>query len=461
MAKERLFRRLLRNVNPSRSTPLSFNDWAQLIQNPLLQTSWSAGPDIEEVMNHLGGAVEANGPTFALVLARAMVFSEARFVWRRFVDGRPQRPFGTNELSILEQPWHGGTTGNLLTKMEFDASRAGNAYIRRLDGYLNMLRPEWVTIVLVSDEEPNLPVEAADMRLFGYIYEPPNASPVALLPEEVAHYAPIPHPEFRFLGMSWITPVIEDVVGDQAGTVHKNQFFRQAATPNMVVSFPKEMKKDKVIEFGKLLDARHAGEENAYKTMYLGGGADAKVVGSSFKEIDFSVTQGKGESRLASAAGVPPSWVGFSEGLQGSSLNQGNFTAARRRFADGTMRPLWREACASLQTILIPPQGAHLWYDEKDIPFLREDKSTAATIMAQEASLISMLIREGFKPKTVIEAVTNSDWNLLEHDERFISVQIQSLKKAQHIKTGNTDSSNDDDNSDESDEDKNGGKAKE
>jgi intein/homing endonuclease len=40
-------------------------------------------------------------------------------------------------------------------------------------------------------------------------------------------------------------------------------------------------------------------------------------------------------SRLAAAAGVAPSWVGFSEGLQGSSLNAGNFQAARRRFSDG------------------------------------------------------------------------------------------------------------------------------
>jgi phage portal protein BeeE len=296
------------------------------------------------------------------------------------------------------------------------------------------MNPEWVMIILGSNEDADNPQEASDVTVVGYIYDPPNGRRLFLEPHEVAHYAPIPDPDFRFLGMSWITPVLEDVLGDQSGAVHKNEFFKHAATPNLILKFPEGMKRRQIEEYAKLIDARHAGAENSYKTMYLGGGADPITVGRDFRQMDFAVTQGKGESRLAAASGVPPSWVGFSEGLQGSALNAGNFTAARRRFADGTMRPLWRNAAASLETILKSPGGsAQLWYDTRDIAFLREDKQVAAEIQGREAATIVNLVRDGFTPDSVVSAVKNNDWSLLVFDERFISVQLQSLEDPENV----------------------------
>jgi hypothetical protein len=74
----------------------------------------------------------------------------------------------------------------------------------------------------------------------------------------------------------------------------------------------------------------HAGVANAYKTLYLTAGADATVVGKDLQQLDFKVVQGAGETRIAAAAGIHPVIVGLSEGLAGSSLNAGNFAAARR-----------------------------------------------------------------------------------------------------------------------------------
>jgi 2'-5' RNA ligase len=147
------------------------------------------------------------------------------------------------------------------------------------------------------------------------------------------------------------------------------------------------------------------------------------TVGSTFKDMDYAVIQGRAESRLASAAGVPPSWVGFEEGLQGSALNAGNFDSARRRFSDGTLVHLWGNAASSLQPIVRPPDShASLWYDSR-IPFMREDAGDAAAIQQQEASTITSLIRDGFTPESAIKAVTNNDWSLLEHSG-LVSVQL-------------------------------------
>ena len=114
----------------------------------------------------------------------------------------------------------------------------------------------------------------------------------------------------------------------------------------------------------------------AYKTMYLAGGADVTIVGSDLKQLDFKLTQGAGETRIAAAAGVPPIIVGLSEGLQAATYS--NYGQARRRFSDLTMRPLWGNVVGSLATIVPVPGGAELWYDDRDIPFLAEDRKDEA-----------------------------------------------------------------------------------
>ena len=147
----------------------------------------------------------------------------------------------------------------------------------------------------------------------------------------------------HFLGMSWITPVLRDLQSDQAAVEHKYKFFENAATPNIAIKFDPSVTIETVRQFKELAEDEHRGAFNAWKTLYLGGGADVTPVGMSFREMDYAVIQGRAESRLAAAAGVPPSWVGFEEGLQGSSLNAGNFDSARRRFSDGTMVALWSQ----------------------------------------------------------------------------------------------------------------------
>lgn len=428
----RVWERLLGRQEARSTNPLSWDAYQEFftfggLQYPMVQTAMGT-IDEEQLAATANAAYKTNGIVFALVLARLQVFSQARFQWTRFVDGHPGDLFGSAELGLLERPWRGGTTGDLLARMEVDVSLAGNAYIRRTTAErLNRLRPDWVTIVLGSKEDDANPREAGDVEVAGYVYKPPNGRMVLLEPFEVAHYAPIPDPDNNFLGQSWITPSMADVQADDASTIHKRAFFKNAATPNFAITFDPGVKIEQIREFKKLLEEEHRGAWNAYKTLYLGGGADPKVIGKDFKELDFAVTQGKGESRLASTAGVPPSWVGFSEGLQGSALNAGNFTAARRRFGDGTMRHLWANACASLEVIVRKPRsgdGASLWYSSEGVPFLAEDAKDSAEIQQVEASTITGLVRDGFTWESSVAAVQAHDWSLLQHTG-LLSVQMQ------------------------------------
>lgn len=418
---------------------LAFQDWVDYFTYgntayPLLRTSMQP-LDEESLAQSATAAYHTSGPVFALVVARLQVFAQARFQWTRFEGGQPTDLFGSPSLALLERPWAGGTTADLLARMEVDVSLAGNSYIRKIvrpgGSRLVRLRPDWVTIVMGSMEDADHPGEAGDVEVLGYLYRPGGPGgrgrSVALTTDELAHYAPLPDPDANFLGQSWITPLLRDVQADSAMTEHKRMFMANAATPNLIIRFDAQTTMEQVRDFAELFEADHTGVWNAYKTLYLGGGADPVTVGKDFQQLEFSATQGKGESRLAAAAGVPPSWVGFSEGLQGSALNAGNFGAARRRYGDGTMQHLWLNAAASLEPLVRDPQrvpGASLWFDTRAVSFLREDASDVAEIQGREAATIAGLVKEGFEPQSVIDAVRNHDWTRLVHSG-LLSVQLQ------------------------------------
>jgi len=393
--------------------------------------SWSSSYDSErerienDFLGYVTGIYKRNGPVFALMAARMMVFSEARFQFRRMRNGRPGDLFGNASLGMLERPWPGGTTGDLLSRMIQHADLAGNAYTTVVGDRLRVLRPDWVTILSASKSEPELYGAALDAEIIGYFYEPPAAKgPTLLLPDQVAHFAPNPDPEANWRGMSWLSPVLDEISADKAATTHKLKFFENGATPQVIVSYDTSITPEKFKAYKKIIDESHTGVDKAYKTLHLGAGADPKVVGADLRQLDFKSTQGAGETRLAAVARVPAVIAGFSEGLSGSSLNEGNFKAARRVFADGCLRPLWRNAAGSLATLVDVPADAELWFDERDIAFLREDAADAADIQSTKAQTIRQLVDAGYTPDSVIAAIENDDFGLLAHSGLF-SVQLQ------------------------------------
>jgi phage portal protein BeeE len=442
---------MVRSAPPGNT--ISLDDWAALLEsNGLLFTQTLQGK-IEQIENSFPGFISAayksNTAVYALEMVRFLLFSEARFQFQRLENGRPTDLFSTSELAILETPWPNGTTGDLLSRLLLYSDFAGNAYAVRRMGRMGRMgrlakpviklpRPDWMWIVIGTNSSDFTPdMEAGsdpwdiDAEIIGYQYHPGGigyGTPINLLPETVAHYAPIPDPLARYRGMSWMTPVIREIEADSSATAHKLSFFRNGATVNSVVTVNNPMIKsaDDMSTWIDLFEAEHKGATNAYRTLYLANGADMKPVGSNMQQMDFSKTQGAGESRLAAAAGVPAAIVGFSEGLSGSSLNAGNYQAAKRRLADGTMRPLWRNVAGSLATIINVPGGARLWYDDRDIPFLAEDKKDRAEIFNLKATGVRTLFDAGYKVDAIILAADNDDLALLvgQHTGLF-SVQTQ------------------------------------
>jgi phage portal protein BeeE len=393
------------------------------------------GQRIQEVSATLPGhmaALRSSPVAFAAQAMRARVLSQVRF---KFRNRETKKIFGNTRLLPLEAPWVNATTGDMVSLMEWHAGLAGNAYAIRRPDRLRVLRPDWTGILYGSDLEPD-ELEGAmaghmlDGEIIGYVYQAGGigqgrTAPQLLLPADVAHWkSTIPDPESPGTGMSWLTPAIRDIQGDKLATQHKLEYFANAATPNIVVkgiAAKSQTDFDKVVD---MLEARHKGLGNAYRTLYLTAGADATVVGSDLKQIDFSETLASGEVRITMLSGVPASLLGIAKGLEGSSLNTGNFGAARRSFGDTWVKPSLQDLSASLAPLVDVPADAEMWFDASDIALLHEDAKDAADIQFTLAQTIRQWIEAGFDPDSAVAAATAQDPSRLKHTG-LVSVQLQ------------------------------------
>ena len=393
---------------------------------PSLNTSLAV--DREEIdANFEGltaGALKRNGIVWACEMARVLLFSEARFQFQQLRGGRPGDLFGNESLDILEHPWPRATTGDLLMRAILDADLAGTAFpVRTRQDRITVLRPDWVVMVLAGDGESEINAD-----LLGLIYTPggpySKETPVIIDASNVAVWAPIPDPLSKYRGLSWMSAVVPEIEADTSATHYKTRFFDGGATVNLVVQTGISNDLAKFQEWVKLF--REGRETAAGKTLFLTPGADAKAIGATMQEMEYKSTQAAGETRIINASGMHPAIIGSTEGLSGSSLNEGNFQAARRLVADKTLRPLWRNFAGSMESIVPPPTGSRLWYDDRDIPFLAEDIKDRSSVQAEQAKTINSLITAGFVPDDVIDAVNAEDFERLKGKHTGLySVQLQ------------------------------------
>lgn len=355
----------------------------------------------------------ANSILHAVINARAKVFSEVRFAWRRNRDGNL---FTNQDLSLLERPWPGGTGTELLTRMIQSADLTGNAYVYRAE-------PDILQILDAGKVE----VVTDGRRKLGYNYWADgigSGDPRPIQLDEMAHWAPIPHPSKAFVGVSWVSVVMTELQTDIKMLKHQERFFDNAATPNLWVKVEGRLSPDSARKLREDFDRQYSGFENAWKIPVLDGSADLRAVGASAVEMDYINVQKSTEARIASAGGVPPIIIALKAGLDASTYS--NYAMAMRAFADHTIRPLWNSAVASLDQIVETPGGTELWYDDRSVAALRQDAKLEAEIQRIRAEAIRTYLDAGFDPDAAIRAVAAGDLAILEgtHSGLF-SVQLQ------------------------------------
>ncbi len=434
-----ILRRLRADEQRSTWPQMSFQAYADWVtfqghQYGLTGTMGGSRPDHPDphFLGYVRAVHQRSGVVSAAVVARALMLSQLRFVWRNNrTSPTPGRLFGSASLAPLERP--GSTTRpDLLFRLELDGSYAGNGYVARRSNVLTRLRPDFVTVALGSDSEPtwdgNTMIPPADAREIGIIYQPEGGGkkgrPEAFLPGEYMHWMPEPDPVDFWRGASWVTSVLREIATDGQALDHQSKFFEHAATPNLVFVMDATKTPGQVKEFADLVNQRHAGTQNAYRNMFLGGGSDVKVVGAENAALGLKDVQGGFETRIASRSRVPAVVLGIREGMQGSALNAGNYGQTRRLWADGWFSPTAQGLCAAFEAIVKPDPDAELWYDSSEVLFLQEDQKDSAEIQNIKAQAVRQLTDAGYDPLSVIDAIENDDFSRLKHSGLY-SVQLQ------------------------------------
>jgi hypothetical protein len=366
----------------------------------------------------------ACGPVHTVIDRRVSVMGEARPTFQRLKKGRPDELYSTRDLEILKRPWPGGTWRHLVAATEMDIAAYGNSYWFRPEGNkLVRLNPEWVTISTGSYLWDG--VEVGE-ELLGYIVQKPGSEGFVFEPDQIAHYRPGASNSCAFRGESWLASVASDASSDIELTSYKGNYLKNGAMPSLAVTYEPTLSQETLEAFVPVFAEKFTGSMNAGKVMHFLGGRDVKTVGATLDELAFKAVQGAGETRIAVAAGVPATVAGFSEGMQGSSLNAGNYVASRRLFADAKVRPLLGSLCEAFSVLVPPPSDSRLWYDDSDVSFFQEDVADEANIRAQNASTIRQLIEAGYDPDAVIAAVTTGRYESLTGEHTgYLSVQLQ------------------------------------
>jgi hypothetical protein len=394
-----------------------------------------AGSPVEASMANFSHAVRTihsrSGVVSAAVMARGYVLSQVMFKFRPVQDNG--RLFGTPALLPLEQPGSDLTRESLMMRVEEDVAYHGNFYARRLnDGRMRHLRPDWMTILLGSNERPNNASLAADCEVIGYSYKPggehSDHRSQFLSPSEVIHFAPEPHPTSNFIGEAWVTSVYREIAADMQATDHVSKYFANAATANMVaLAPPAVVTPEQFSDWVDAFDGAHRGSVNAWRTIYAQAGTDVKVIGSQLGDLKMAELQGGFETRVSSRSRVPATVLLIREGLGGSALNSGNYQQTRRLWADSWFSPYAQMLCASFARVIDVPAGAELTFDPARVLLLQEDQKDAADIRAQDAQTIRALVDAGYDPDAAVEYVQNNGdlRRLLGRHSGLYSVQLQ------------------------------------
>lgn len=408
-----------------RSGGISFDQWATFFT--WNGAGYSAGAD--QAMSMSSAIRQRHGTVASAVFARQLVLSQIRFVFRSIARGGDYgRLFGGANLARLEQPAPGVTRSTLLRTAEAHVSYGGNAFFHLLpQGGMELLRPDLVDVVYARQDANDDPAGATVMGYHFYRRgrrqgEEPEIVDVGT----VGHWKPEPDPTNPHIGQSWVTGVMREIVADGQATEHIERFFQNAATPNAIIRPDRTLTAAQMREFQELFEKNYGGVSNAYKTWFIGGGSDVTVVGSKLGELALRDVQGGFETRIGTRSRVPASVLGIREGMAGSALNAGNYSATRRMWADAWFSPTVQDLCAALAPLVSPPTGgpAELWYDAAEVLFLQEDLKDAAEITMAHSSSIRSLTEAGYEPSSVVAAVTTGDLTKLRHTGVF-SVQLQ------------------------------------
>lgn len=113
------------------------------------------------------------------------------------------------------------------------------------------------------------------------------------------------HPHNDYMGMSPLMPAAWSVDQHNRGSAWNLSQMKNGAQPSGILQFDGELTEEQKKEFTKVLDNRFSGDENANRSMVLGGGMKWSQTSLSPKDMDFLELKKASAADTALTLGVP------------------------------------------------------------------------------------------------------------------------------------------------------------
>ena len=270
---------------------------------------------------------------------------------------------------LLQRPNEMWTQGQLLRATETYLALWGSAFwgIER-DSAGNAselwpLRPDRVRII---------PDRNRHVR--GFVYEH-GGERAAYLPQEIVWFRHI-NPADEFLGMSSLSPARLAVdMGEEALSFNRS-FFRNSTMPSdLAITTEETPTEDEVSEFYARWESRFRGSGKAHRPVLLSRGMDAKRLGISQKDMEFTQALRWSVEEVARAFGVPKVFLGQ---LEDATLS--NVETLERYLWRNTVVPELRLIEQAINSSVTPlfesfPGQRRVEFDLGDIEALKESEN--------------------------------------------------------------------------------------
>ena len=298
----------------------------------------------------------------------------------------PRDPF----VRFFRSPNPNSSWRSLVFNMQMDLALRGNAYAYVVETIKGL--EAWHIPARDVSYIPNVSGLGHRVALWQFSY---NGATYACKPDRMVHLSM--YADNAVKGIPSLEASARSIVQQRMARDWNNSLMFNGAAPNMVITAPYEMSSRDFDEMQEALQAKHAGEANAGRTMILDNGKDAKNLGFTAIEMDFTQSIRQSALEIAIAMAVPPELIGDS-----ANKTYSNAVEAGKEFASHTQITLLDQMYEEFTQTLSPivGKGHRLGYDVNEIDALRGDRSAMMAAVSAAPFLTINEKREltGFPP---------------------------------------------------------------
>lgn len=260
----------------------------------------------------------------------------------------PDRDPNPEQVQIAEIILNGFTKFTE-TKSEWIRDRivAGNSY-------WHIVKSKGGDLLGIERIDPRTMIVVADK--FGtirkYIQRVAGHDTQTFEPGEILHSVEDYSTTNPLLGASPLEVIVWDGRAELAATMSNHFFFENNAVPSHLLIVDDELTDEQVHELKKAVELQFQGVKNKFKSGIIPGLKDIKTITPSQKDMQYIETRTFNTKKIASATGVDPFLLGYTDAVQYS-----NASIIRKDFYESTVRPDEVEFEAIMNKKLFPMFG--------------------------------------------------------------------------------------------------------